>query len=81
MSYAPRHHGGTGARRARLDFAKKFDLPIIEVVKGGDVQAAAFTDCETGVAGQLRHSRRPSVEEAKAKIIDWLDQTARSSQG
>ena len=28
------------------DFAKKFNLPIIEVVKGGeDVQKAAFTDC------------------------------------
>ena len=32
------------------EFAKKFDLPIIEVVKGGeDVQKEAFTDCATGV--------------------------------
>ena len=31
------------------EFAKKFGLPIIEVVKGGDVQAAAFTDCATGI--------------------------------
>ena len=30
-------------------FAKKFDLPIIEVVAGGDVQNAAYTDCGTGV--------------------------------
>ena len=31
------------------EFAKKFGLPIIEVVKGGSVQEEAFTDCETGV--------------------------------
>ena len=31
------------------DFAKAFDLPIIEVVKGGNVQEAAFTDCATGI--------------------------------
>ena len=30
------------------EFAKKFDLPIIEVVKGGNVQEEAFTDCATG---------------------------------
>ena len=31
------------------EFAKKFGLPIIEVVKGGNVEEAAFTDCETGI--------------------------------
>ena len=31
------------------DFAKKFGLPIIEVVKGGDVEKEAFTDCATGI--------------------------------
>ncbi|MBQ2000240.1 MAG: leucine--tRNA ligase, partial [Clostridia bacterium] len=31
------------------EFAKKFNLPIIEVVKGGDVENEAFTDCATGV--------------------------------
>ena len=30
------------------DFAKKFGLPIIEVVAGGDVQNEAFTDVATG---------------------------------
>ncbi|MBQ8585094.1 MAG: leucine--tRNA ligase, partial [Butyricicoccus sp.] len=30
------------------DFAKAFDLPIIEVIAGGNVQEAAFTDVETG---------------------------------
>ena len=36
------------------DFAKKFGLPIIEVVAGGDVQNAAFTDVATGKLCQLR---------------------------
>ena len=31
------------------EFAKKFDLPIIEVVKGGNVQEEAYTDCATGI--------------------------------
>ncbi|MCL2486237.1 MAG: class I tRNA ligase family protein, partial [Oscillospiraceae bacterium] len=29
-------------------FARKFGLPIVEVVKGGDIEQEAFTDCETG---------------------------------
>ncbi|MDD2362108.1 MAG: leucine--tRNA ligase, partial [Oscillospiraceae bacterium] len=31
------------------DFAKKFNLPIVEVVKGGNVEQEAFTDCSTGI--------------------------------
>ena len=39
------------------DFAKKFGLPIIEVVAGGeDVQKAAYTDVEDGVLLQQRAS-------------------------
>ncbi|MEG0897741.1 MAG: class I tRNA ligase family protein, partial [Ruthenibacterium sp.] len=30
-------------------FAKAFDLPIVEVVAGGNVEEAAFTDCASGV--------------------------------
>ncbi len=54
------------------EFAKKFDLPIIEVVKGGDVQKEAFTDCETGIMVNSGILDGLSVEEAKKKIIDWL---------
>ena len=35
--------------RADWDFAKKFDLPIIEVVEGGDVQNEAYTDVADGI--------------------------------
>ncbi len=55
------------------DFAKKFGLPIIEVVKGGeDVQKAAFTDCATGVLVNSDYLDGLSVEEAKRKITEKL---------
>ena len=54
------------------EFAKKFDLPIIEVVKGGNVQEEAFTDCATGIMVNSGMLDGLSVEDAKKKIIDWL---------
>lgn len=54
------------------EFAKKFDLPIIEVVSGGDVQQEAFTDCATGVMVNSGFLTGLSVEEAKIKIVEWL---------
>ena len=57
------------------DFAKKFGLPIIEVVKGGaDVQKAAFTDCATGVLVNSGFITGLSVEDAKAKMTSWLEE-------
>ena len=55
------------------EFAKKFDLPIIEVVKGGeDVQKEAFTDCETGILVNSGFLDGLSVEDAKTKMIEFL---------
>ncbi len=55
------------------DFAKKFNLPIIEVVKGGeDVQKAAYTDCDEGVLVNSDFLNGLSVEEAKSAIQKWL---------
>lgn len=54
------------------EFAKKFDLPIIEVVAGGNVEEAAFTDCETGTMVNSDFLNGLSVEEAKVAIRDWL---------
>ncbi len=54
------------------DFAKVCGLPIIEVVKGGNVSEAAFTDCETGVMVNSGFLNGLSVEDAKVRIIDWL---------
>ncbi len=54
------------------DFAKKFGLPIIEVVKGGDVEKAAFTDCETGIMVNSGFLNGMTVEEAKRAITAFL---------
>jgi leucyl-tRNA synthetase len=56
------------------DFAKKFGLPIIEVVQGGDVQAEAFTDCEKGILVNSDLLTGLSVDEAKKKIIDYIEE-------
>ena len=70
---------GTGAIMAvpghdqrDYDFAKKFDLPIIEVVAGGDISKEAFTDCATGVLVNSGFLTGKTVEEAKDAIADWL---------
>ncbi|WP_195542707.1 leucine--tRNA ligase [Massiliimalia timonensis] len=75
---------GTGAIMAvpahdtrDYDFAKAFDLPIIEVVAGGDVEKEAFTDCATGVMVNSDFLTGLSVEEAKVKIIDWLKENGK----
>ena len=54
------------------DFAKKFDLPIIEVVAGGDVQNEAFTDVETGVMVNSDFLNGLEVNDAKKKIVEFL---------
>ena len=54
-------------------FAKKFGLPIVEVVKGGDIEKEAFTDCETGVMVNSGFLDGMPVEEAKKTITEWLE--------
>ena len=59
------------------EFAKKFNLPIIEVVKGGDVEKEAFTDCATGIMVNSGILNGLSVEDAKKKIVEWLEQNGK----
>ena len=56
------------------EFAKKFNLPIIEVVAGGNVEEAAFTDVATGVLVNSGFITGLEVEDAKAKMIEFLEQ-------
>ena len=56
------------------EFAKKFGLPIIEVVKGGDVEKEAFTDCATGILVNSGFLDGMTVEKAKKAIIKWLEE-------
>ena len=57
-------------------FAKKFDMPIIEVVSGSEVsvQEACYSDVETGILVNSGLLDGLSVEEAKAKIIAFLEE-------
>jgi leucyl-tRNA synthetase len=75
---------GTGAIMAvpahdtrDYEFAHVFGLPIIEVVKGGDITAEAFTDCETGVMVNSGFLDGLSVEDAKVKIREWLEENGK----
>ncbi len=70
---------GTGAIMAvpahderDYEFAKKFSLPIVEVVAGGDVEKEAFTDCQSGIMVNSGMLDGLSVAQAKEKIITWL---------
>lgn len=55
-------------------FAKAFDLPMVEVVAGGDISKQAFTDIQTGTMIHSDFLDGLSVEEAKKKILDYLEQ-------
>lgn len=56
------------------EFARKFGLPIVEVVAGGDVTKEAFTDCETGRMVNSGFLDGLSVEEAKKAAVKWLEE-------
>ena len=60
------------------EFAKKFNLPMIQVVaKNGeevDIDAAAFTDVATGVLINSDFINGLEVKDAKAKMIEFLEE-------
>lgn len=56
------------------EFAKKFNLPIIEVVAGGNVEEEAFTDTATGKLVNSDFLNGLEVADAKKKIIEWLEE-------
>ena len=77
---------GTGAIMAvpahdarDFEFASKFNLPIIQVVKSNDNQEVdltkeAFTDVETGILINSGFLDGLSVKEAKKKVIEYLEE-------
>ena len=73
---------GTGAIMAvpahdqrDYEFAKKFNLPIVQVVDGEnvDLEKEAFTDVETGKLINSDFLNGLEVADAKKKIIDYLE--------
>ncbi len=70
---------GTGAIMAvpahdqrDYEFAKKFNLPIVEVVGGGDISESAFTDIETGIMVNSGIIDGLNVKDGKKKITEHL---------
>ena len=72
---------GTGAIMAvpahdtrDYEFAKLFDIPMVQVVAGGDISEQAFTDVETGTMVNSGFLNDLSVAEAKEAIINFLEE-------
>ena len=72
---------GTGAIMAvpahderDFDFAKKFDLPIIEVVAGGNVEEEAYTDVAEGKLVNSGFLNGLEVADAKRAMIKFLEE-------
>ena len=59
-------------------FAKKFGLPIVEVVRGGDVDAAAYVGDGAHVNSEFLDGL--DVDAAKTKVIAWLAERGRGEQ-
>ncbi len=60
------------------EFARKYDLPIVEVVKGGDVEKEAYVDTEEGISVNSANEEVSlnglPVAEAKQVITKWLEE-------
>ncbi len=72
---------GTGAIMAvpahdtrDYEFAKLFNIPMVQVVDGGDISEEAFTDVETGTLINSGFLNGLSVAEAKEAIIKFLEE-------
>ncbi len=54
------------------EFARKFHLPVVEVVAGGDVEKEAYTDIQDGVMVNSGFLNGMKVAQAKKAIIEYL---------
>lgn len=54
------------------EFAKKFGCDIIEVIAGGNVQEAAYTDIQNGVLVNSDFLNGLGVKDAKEAMLDYL---------
>lgn len=55
------------------DFAKRFDLPIIEVIAGGDISEQAYAAKDDGIIINSPLINGLGVKEAIAKMIAYID--------
>ena len=73
---------GTGAIMAvpahdqrDYDFAKKFGIDIIQVIKGGDIEKEAYTGDGEMINSDFLNGL--SVEDAKNKMYAWLEENGK----
>lgn len=71
---------GTGAIMAvpahdtrDYEFAKKFDLDIVEVVSGGDIYESAYTDTDSGILVNSDFLNGKDVKDAIEFMFEWLE--------
>jgi leucyl-tRNA synthetase len=57
------------------EFARRFELPIVEVVAGGDLEQGAFVDDGTNVNSDFLDGL--ATPEAKQRMTDWLEEHGR----
>jgi len=72
---------GTGAIMAvpahdsrDYEFAKKFGLPIVEVISGGDISKEAYTSVDEGTLVNSGFLNGLSVKDAVRRITEWLQE-------
>lgn len=53
------------------DFAKRYNLPIVEVIKGGEIEKGAYEG--EGVLVNSGQFSNMDSERAREKIVDWLE--------
>jgi len=60
------------------EFAKKFDLPILEVVKGGDVNAEAYAGDGEHVNSEFLNGL--NTADAITAVIEWLEKNGKGEK-
>lgn len=60
------------------EFATKFDLPIVEVVEGGDISKEAYTGDGPHVNSDFLNGL--GKDEAIARMIDWLEENGKGER-
>ena len=62
------------------EFARKFNLPIVEVIKGGNIEEEAYVDSSKGEIVNSDFINGLQVEDGKNKIINWLEENKLGSK-
>ena len=58
------------------EFATKFNLPIVEVISGGDISQGAYTNTDKGILVNSGFINGMEVKEAQETISKWLEEKA-----